>query len=93
MVKPMPTTQFSMRIESETKARLEAYSSAVKRSQSQIAAKALDEYLERHQAQLLAIEEAKHAVVDGKVIPQAKVENWLDAWSNGDTPEKPTSAS
>lgn len=89
MVPLMSTTQFSMRIDNTTKQKLIDYSAAVKRSQSQIAARAIDEYLERHQAQMSAIREAQEAVASGLIVSQDATESWLKSWVEGSPITKP----
>lgn len=85
----LSSTQFSMRIDTSVKHQLEQYSNRVDRSQSYIAARALEEYLARHQARFDAMQAGKKAISEGHYTTQQQTENWLNAWANGDTPQKP----
>lgn len=78
----MSTTQFSMRISDDLKQSLEAMSKISHRSQSQIATKAITEYVERNEWRLKAIQEAKKEADKGVFVSQEAITDWLDSWGS-----------
>ena len=85
----MTTTQFSMRIPDELKKSLEVISQISHRSQSQIATKALAEYVQKNEWKLKAIQEAKKEADKGVFISQESIIDWLDSWGTGNELEAP----
>jgi predicted transcriptional regulator len=83
------TTQFSMRIPDELKKSLEAISQISHRSQSQIATKALAEYVQKNEWKLKAIQEAKKQADKGVFISQKAISDWLDSWGSENELEAP----
>jgi len=70
----------SIRIDAETKARLDALSKRVKRSKSFLAAEAIAAYVESEAWQL---EEVQAGIADadaGRVVSHKKVSKWLKSW-------------
>lgn len=78
----MTTTQFSMRISDDLKKSLETISKISHRSQSQIANKAIAEYIEKNEWKLKAIQEAKKEADKGVFVSQEAVIDWLDSWGS-----------
>jgi RHH-type rel operon transcriptional repressor/antitoxin RelB len=78
----MTTTQFSMRISDDLKKSLETISKISHRSQSQIATKAIAEYVARNEWKLKAIQEAKKEADKGVFVSQEAVIDWLDSWDS-----------
>ncbi|GAW85618.1 conserved hypothetical protein [Bathymodiolus platifrons methanotrophic gill symbiont] len=76
----MTTTAFSMRIPEELKTSLKEMSALSHRSQSQIAIKAIAEYVNRNEWKMKAIQEAKKQADKGEFISHAATETWLDSW-------------
>lgn len=85
----MATTQFSMRIPDELKKSLEVISKISHRSQSQIATKALTEYVQKNEWKLKAIQEAKKEADKGVFISQEAISDWLDSWGSENELEAP----
>ncbi len=85
----MATTQFSMRIPDELKKSLEVISQISHRSQSQIATKALTEYVQKNEWKLKAIQEAKKEADKGVFISQESIIDWLDSWGTENELEAP----
>jgi len=81
-MKTMTTTQFSMRISDDLKKSLETISKISHRSQSQIATKAIAEYVARNEWKLKAIQEAKKEADKGVFVSQESVIDWLDSWGS-----------
>lgn len=79
---PMTTTQFSMRISDDLKKSLETISKISHRSQSQIATKAIAEYIARNEWKLKAIQEAKNEADKGVFVSQEAIIDWLDSWDS-----------
>lgn len=78
----MTTTQFSMSISDDLKKSLETISKISHRSQSQIATKAIAEYVARNEWKLKAIQEAKKEADKGVFVSQEAVIDWLDSWGS-----------
>jgi RHH-type rel operon transcriptional repressor/antitoxin RelB len=78
----MTTTQFSMRISDDLKKSLETISKISHRSQSQIANKAIAEYVEKNEWKLKAIQEAKKEADKGVFVSQEAIIDWLDSWGS-----------
>lgn len=78
----MATTQFSMRLSDELKQSLEAISKISHRSQSQIATKAIAEYVGKNEWRLKAIQEAKKEADKGVFVSQDAIIDWLDSWGS-----------
>lgn len=76
------TTQFSMRISDDLKKSLETISKISHRSQSQIATKAIAEYVARNEWKLKAIQEAKNEADKGVFVSQEAITDWLDSWGS-----------
>lgn len=85
----MTTTQFSMRLSDELKKSLETISKISHRSQSQIATKAIAEYVERNEWKLKAIQEAKIEADKGVFVSQETIIDWLDSWGGENEPRAP----
>jgi len=85
----MATTQFSLRLPEDLKNSLEAISKISHRSQSQIASKAIAEYIERNEWKLKAIQEAKKEANKGVFISQESVIDWLDTWGSEEELQAP----
>ncbi|WP_428354229.1 CopG family ribbon-helix-helix protein [Methyloprofundus sp.] len=75
----MAMTQFSMRLPEELKNSLKEISSITHRSQSQIAAKAITEYVERNEWKIKAIADAVKEADKGVFISHESMEAWVDS--------------
>ena len=78
----MAMTQFSMRLPEELKNNLLEISKISHRSQSQIATRAISEYIERNEWKMKAIAEAKKEADKGVFISHEKIDNWLGSWGS-----------
>ena len=76
----MTTTAFSMRIPEELKTSLKEISALSHRSQSQIAVKAIAEYVAKNEWKMKAIQEAKKQADIGEFVSHATTDTWLDSW-------------
>lgn len=78
----MTTSQFSMRLSIDLKQSLEAISEISHRSKSQIATKAIAEYVERNEWKLKALKKAKEEADKGIFVSQKAIIDWLDSWDS-----------
>ena len=76
----MPQNVISLRISEDTKHRLDRLAGSTKRSRSFLASEALNEYLERHEWQIAAIDEAVKEADKGVFVSHEAVSDWLGSW-------------
>lgn len=74
------TETLSIRIDSQTKKRLDALSMRSKRSKSFLAAEAIAAYVESEQWQLDEIQSGIAELDSGKAVSHEKVSKWLRSW-------------
>ena len=70
----------SVRIDSDTKKRLDALAKRARRSKSFLAAEAITAFIEAESWQLDEIQSGIKQLDDGRGIPHKDVENWLRSW-------------
>lgn len=76
----MPQNVISLRIPDKIKDRLDRLAGSTKRSRSFLASEALNEYLERHEWQIAAINDAVKEADKGVFVSQEAVSDWLTSW-------------
>ncbi len=76
----MVTHTLSIRIDAETKKRLEALSKRSKRSKSSLAVEAIATYIESEERQLEELHAGMAELASGKEISHQKVSRWLNSW-------------
>jgi predicted transcriptional regulator len=74
------TTTLSVRIDSDTKKRLEALAKRARRSKSFLAAEAIAAFVEAESWQLDEIQRGINELDDGRGIPHQDVSNWMRSW-------------
>jgi RHH-type rel operon transcriptional repressor/antitoxin RelB len=74
------TETLSIRIDSETKRRLDALSKRSKRSKSFLAAEAIAAYVEAEEWQLGEIQAGIEDLDSGREVSHERVSNWLKSW-------------
>jgi RHH-type rel operon transcriptional repressor/antitoxin RelB len=74
------TETLSIRIDSETKQRLDALSKRSKRSKSYLAAEAIAAYIESEEWQLGELQAGIAELDSGQQISHEKVSKWLESW-------------
>lgn len=74
------TETLSIRIDSETKKRLDVLSKRARRSKSFLAAEAIAAYVESEEWQLGEIQAGIAELNNGKAISHEKVLKWLKTW-------------
>jgi predicted transcriptional regulator len=85
-------TSLTLRLDADTKRRLEELAQATERSQTYLARQALQEFLATNEWQIRAIkeavEEADRAGPEG-FIEQERVLGWLDSWGTDEEQDPP----
>ncbi len=76
------TTTLSLRIDSETKKRLEALAKRARRSKSFLAAEAIAAYVEAESWQLDEIEAGLADLARGRIVDHDAVADWLRSWGS-----------
>ena len=74
------TETLSIRIDSETKERLDALAVRANRSKSFLAAEAISAYVESESWQIGEIESGLIELEQGKTVSHDKVAKWLKSW-------------
>lgn len=74
------TTTLSVRIDTDTKRRLEALAKRSRRSKSFLAAEAIAAYVEAESWQLDEIQTGIKELDQGRGVPNKDVANWLRSW-------------
>jgi predicted transcriptional regulator len=74
------TETLSIRIDSETKKRLDALSKRARRSKSFLAAEAIAAYVESEEWQLGEIHAGIAELESGRSVSHEKVSTWLKSW-------------
>jgi RHH-type rel operon transcriptional repressor/antitoxin RelB len=85
---PMTET-LSIRIDAETKERLDALSKRSNRSKSFLAAEAIGAYIESEEWQLGEIQAGLAELDAGQVVSHDKVSKWLNSWGKPDEKKAP----
>jgi RHH-type rel operon transcriptional repressor/antitoxin RelB len=86
-VKAMPSTTFTVRVDSGVKKRLEKLAKNTGRSRSFLAAEAITEYISVNDWQVTGIKNAAASLDQGKGIPHQEVKDWVSSW--GGVSERP----
>lgn len=76
----MATSQFSLRLPEDLKNSLSKISKLAHRSQSQIAVRAITEYVERNEWKIKALQVAKQEADKGVFVSHDAIDTWLDTW-------------
>jgi predicted transcriptional regulator len=76
----MPSTTFTVRIESEVKKRLEKLARSTGRSRSFLAAEALNDYLDVNEWQVAGVKRAIASLDRGEGVSHQEVKDWVDSW-------------
>jgi predicted transcriptional regulator len=74
------STTLSVRIDADTKKRLEALAKRARRSKSFLAAEAIAAFVEAESWQLDEIQEGLAALDQGRGVPHKDVATWLRSW-------------
>lgn len=74
------STTLSIRLDTDTKARLEALARRARRSKSFLAAEAIAAFVEAESWQLDEIQRALTELDEGHGVPHKDVANWLHSW-------------
>jgi RHH-type transcriptional regulator, rel operon repressor / antitoxin RelB len=83
----MPSSTFSVRVDSTVKKRLEKLAKSTGRSRSFLAAEAIGEYVDVNEWQIAGIKQAIASLDRGEGVAHEQVKDWVASWGTGD--EKP----
>ena len=76
----MPSSTFTVRVDSAAKKRLEKLAKSTGRSRSYLAAEAINEYLDVNEWQVAGIKSAIEAADRGDLVPHDQVRAWVESW-------------
>jgi RHH-type transcriptional regulator, rel operon repressor / antitoxin RelB len=76
----MPSTTFTVRVESEVKKRLEKLARSTGRTRSFLAAEALNEYLDVNEWQVAGVKRAIASLDRGEGLSHEEVKDWVKSW-------------
>jgi RHH-type rel operon transcriptional repressor/antitoxin RelB len=76
----MPSTTFTVRVESGVKKRLERLARSTGRTRSFLTAEALNEYLALNEWQVAGVKQAISSLDRGEGIPHDEVKDWVNSW-------------
>ena len=80
----MSTETLSIRIDSDTKDRLDRLAQQTRRSKSFLAAQAISAYLEDQAWQIGQVHKGIEDCDAGRVVPHEDVKDWLQSWGSKD---------
>jgi len=80
---------FSIRIDSETKKRLDVLAKSLKRSKSSLAAEAIVAFIESEEWQLGELQAGIAEMESGRHVTHEKVSRWLKSWGKPDETKPP----
>jgi RHH-type rel operon transcriptional repressor/antitoxin RelB len=78
--KTMGSTTFTVRVETQTKKRLERLAKSTGRSRSFLAAEALNDYLDLNEWQVAGIKRAIASLDRGEGVSHEAVKDWVGSW-------------
>jgi RHH-type rel operon transcriptional repressor/antitoxin RelB len=76
----MPSTTFTVRVESGVKKRLEKLARSTGRTRSFLAAEALNEYLDLNEWQVAGVKQAMSSLDRGASVSHDEVRDWVNSW-------------
>jgi len=85
----MPSSTFTVRVDTAAKKRLEKLAKNTGRSRSFLAAEAIHAYLDVNEWQVAGIKEAIASVDRGEGIPHEQVKRWVASWDSDSELPKP----
>ncbi|MGB6536025.1 MAG: CopG family ribbon-helix-helix protein [Xanthobacteraceae bacterium] len=77
----MPSTTFTLRVESGVKRRLDKLARSTGRTRSFLAAEALNGYLDVNEWQVAGIRRAIASLGRGEGVPHKEVKDWINSWN------------
>jgi RHH-type rel operon transcriptional repressor/antitoxin RelB len=79
----MPSSTFTVRVDSAVKKRLEKLAKSTGRSRSFLTAEAISEYVDTNEWQVAGVKRAIASMDRGEGVPHEQVESWVRSWSGG----------
>ena len=86
----MPSSTFTVRVDTTAKKRLEKLAKSTGRSRSFLAAEAINEYLDVNEWQIAGIKEAIASIDRGEGIAHEQVKEWVASWGTDRELPKPS---
>lgn len=83
------STPLTLRVDRNTRARLDRLAKATDRSRAFLAADAIERYLDQNEWQIQAIAAGVAAADAGELISHHEVESWLQSWGKADEKKRP----
>ncbi len=83
------TAPLTLRVDLNTRARLDRLAKATDRSRAFLAADAIERYLDQNEWQTQAIEAGAAAADEGELISHDEVETWLQSWGKASEKKRP----
>jgi RHH-type transcriptional regulator, rel operon repressor / antitoxin RelB len=90
--KHMNTDTFSVRLNHETKARLQKLAKSTGRSRAFLAAEAIQEYLDINEWQVAGVIGAIASLERGKGVPHNRIKEWVASWETSKERRVPKAA-
>jgi RHH-type transcriptional regulator, rel operon repressor / antitoxin RelB len=90
--KHMNTDTFSLRLDHETKARLQKLAKSTGRSRAFLAAEAIQEYLDINEWQVAGVVGAIASLERGKGVPHKRIKEWVASWETRNERRTPKAA-
>jgi RHH-type transcriptional regulator, rel operon repressor / antitoxin RelB len=78
----MSSTTFTVRVDADTKERLERLAKSTGRSRSFLAAEAINQYLEVNEWQVAGIKQAIASLDRGEGVAHEHVKDWVKSWGS-----------
>ena len=85
----MPSSTFTVRVDTAAKKRLEKLAKSTGRSRSFLAAEAINEYLDVNEWQVAGIKEAIASIDRGEGVSHDQVKEWVASWGTDREVAKP----
>lgn len=83
----MPSTTFTVRVDTKVKKRLERLAKSTGRSRSFLAAEAINEYLDVNEWQVARIKDSIASFDRGEFVAHEDVKAWVESWdAEGELP-------
>ncbi len=76
----MPSTTFTVRVETQVKKRLEKLAKSTGRTRSFLTAEALNEYLDVNEWQVAGVKRAIASLDRGEGVSHKDVRDWVNSW-------------
>jgi predicted transcriptional regulator len=86
----MNATTLTVKVDAKTKERLDALAESTGRSPSNLAADAIEDYLDLNDWQVTGIKDAIASLDRGEAVPHEKVRTWVESWGGSQEGPRPS---